>query len=536
MKRAAVLACGVVLLTVVLYAPSRHFGFVALDDPAYVTANPVVGEGLTLRGALWAFTSVGDAGNWHPLTWISHMADVSLFGIDAGRHHIVSVLIHAAAAAVLLLALNAATGSLWAPAFAAALFAVHPLHVESVAWVSERKDVLAAFFGFAALAVWVRYARRPATGPYLTTLALASLGLLAKPTLVTLPVVLLILDWWPLGRWPEVRADGVLRGGGRRRVSLLLLEKLPLLALAAGAAALTWTAQERAGAFTLMDAGHRPLRYANALLSFVRYVGKALWPAGLAVSYPYPTVLPPGWQLAGAAGLLAAVTAAALLLRRRAPWLGAGWGWYVVTLLPMAGFIKVGGQALADRYSYLPLTGLFLALAWSLRAWARRAAPGAGRAVPVLAGLLPLLALLPLTSRQLATWRSTETLFARLSEVAPDSFWVRADREYRLGFELARAGRHEAARRHLEAALRERPQMPEAHNTLGGVFFLEGDLEAARRHFAAALSINPAAGPVHENMALTLRRLGRDRDALIHEREAARLAVRQGTAGSGVPR
>ena len=531
MKRAVAVALSLALLTFALYAPVRGFDFVAFDDPDYVTQNLVVLGGISLPGVWWSFTTVGAAGNWHPLTWISHMIDVTLFGVNPGAHHLVSALLHAAATAVLSLALYAGTGALWPCILAAALFAVHPLHVESVAWVAERKDVLAALFGFAAIGAWVRYARRPTLAAYLAALGVMTLPLLAKPTFVTLPLMLLILDWWPLGRWGCGSPGGAARPSHARCRHLVLLEKIPPLLLAAGVGALTWAAQQGAGALNLMDSGHASLRIANALLTYVRYLAKMFWPAELAVSYTYPRTVPPAWHLAGALLLLVGLTLAAVLVRRRFPWVLAGWAWYLATLLPMVGFVKTGAQAYADRYTYIPLVGIFVVFAWSLRSWSRRPAGPASRLLPVIAGVLPLLALLPVTASQLSTWRSSETLFAQLAAISPGSFWVRAEHEYRRGLALARAGRYQEAETSLAAALRIRPAMAEALNTLGAVLLLEGRDTEGEARLRAGLFINPNDPLLHGNLAMALRRQGRSAEADSHEREAKRL----GLASTPVP-
>jgi len=532
MRRTIAVALSLALLTLALYSPVADFDFVSLDDPDYVAQNPIVSQGITLHGIGWAFTSFGEVGNWHPLTWMSHMLDVTLFGMHAGAHHMVGALLHTGAAVVLFLSLSAATGATWPCALTAALFAVHPLHVESVAWIAERKDVLAALLGFTAIGAWVRYARRPAVGTYSLAIGVFVLGLLAKPTLVSLPIVFVILEWWPLGRWGRRPAAVESSGGERCRTfvqdrRLILVDKLPPLALAVGLGAVTWVAQQRAGALNLMDTGHRSLRYANALVSYVRYLGKTFWPVELAVSYPYPATMPSVWRIVGVLLVLAGLTAVALRVRRGYPWFLAGWTWYLATLLPMAGFVKIGGQALADRYTYIPLVGVFAAFAWSLRLWSSRTSSLLAGVFPVLAGVLPLLALLPVTAAQLSTWRNNETLFAQLAAVAPDSFRVRAETEYRRGLALAVAKRYEEAKAHLAAALRIRPRMSEARNTLGAVLLLEGrDAEAAAQ-LRAGLAINANDPLLHQNLATALWRLGQDAEAGLHEREANRLEALQ---------
>ncbi|HET6923128.1 MAG TPA: hypothetical protein VFI16_08270, partial [Anaeromyxobacteraceae bacterium] len=355
----ALVASALCALVAFVFWRSGGFGFVAFDDPRYVLDNPHVRAGLSRDGIRWAFSATW-AANWHPLTWLSLMLDVEAFGLDPGWMHRLNVLWHCADTVLLFLLLRSATGSAWRPALVAALFGIHPLHVESVAWISERKDVLSAFFWLAAMAAWVSYARRPGAGRYLLVAAAMVLGLLAKPMVVTLPAVLLLLDLWPLGRADPSRP-------WRSWAPGLILEKLPLLALSAASSAVTLAAQ--AGAMTGPFRLPLATRSGNALIAWVWYLWKSIWPASLAAFHPHRGLEPggiPAWQVAGAASVLVAVSALVLWQWKRRPWLAVGWGWYLVTLLPVIGLVQVGRQGVADRYSYLPLVGLFVAAAWSL--------------------------------------------------------------------------------------------------------------------------------------------------------------------------
>ncbi|HEY5996106.1 MAG TPA: hypothetical protein VIU29_03755, partial [Candidatus Deferrimicrobiaceae bacterium] len=357
-----------VLLVAAVYATVGGFAFVTFDDPGYVTANDLVLRGLSLDGIGRAFAEFRFA-NWHPLTWISHMADVSLFGAapsSAGAHHLVNAAFHAANSALLFLALQAATGTTAAPLLAAALFAVHPMHVESVAWVSERKDVLAGFFGMLTLCAYVRYARRRSAGRYILVLLAFVSGLMSKATLVTMPFLLLLLDIWPLGRISPIASDDAGPSDGiapvgrtfpQQRLREVLLEKIPLLALSAMASAVTIAAQRAGGAVT--DLGDIPLslRLSNIAVSYARYLAKAVWPAHLAALYPMPKSIP-AWEVAGGAIFLLGMTAAVLRLGRRRPCLFVGWFWFLGAMVPMIGIVQVGRQAMADRYAYLPFIGL----------------------------------------------------------------------------------------------------------------------------------------------------------------------------------
>ena len=441
------------------FAPSLRNGFIAeYDDDEYILKNPRVRAGLTPAGASWALTSVGYAANWHPLTWLSHMADVELFGLEPRGHHLVSVLIHGANTVLLFLLLSALTGDSRRSAFVAALFALHPLHVQSVAWAAERKDVLSTLFFFLAAVAYLRHLRRPGPLRYGTLLAAYLLGLLAKPMLVSLPLV------------------------------LLLLEKLPLALLAAGSAALTLVAQQRAGGMSALEQLPLAARAGNAAVALVQYVGKMLWPAKLAVLYPHPGVNLPPWQAVGAALLAAGVTAAAALLARRFPWGLTGWAWYLVTLGPVIGIVQVGTQAVADRYTYVPLIGLFIVATWGAAGFAAsRGLPGA-----LLAALAPLLLALlaAATARETRHWESGLTLFSRAVAVTRDNPVARVN----LGNALTRAGRKREAAVQYAEALRLSPSYPEAHANLGRVLAETGQLPEALLHLRTYLRLSPDAG------------------------------------------
>jgi hypothetical protein len=380
-------AAALAIATFALYARVRGFAFLHFDDNMYVTENPVVRQGLTGAGIAWAFTTLHFS-NWHPLTWLSHMADVELFGLDAGAHHLVNVALHALNAAILFLVLSRMTGATGRSLLVAALFAAHPLHVESVAWVSERKDVLSTLLGLLALGAYARYAalagaaargRRSPLCAYALVAVLFAASLLAKPMWVTFPFLLLLLDVWPLQRLAgsSVERDPLPPPAPRHPFGRLVVEKLPLLALSAVSSAVTVVAQERGGALRGFDLD-LGVRAANAAVAYVRYLGKALWPSSLLPQYAYPTGLP-AWQVLGSALLLLAITGLALVGARRAPWLAVGWLWFAGMLVPVIGLVQVGAQSIADRYTYVPLVGLFVAVAWGGTALARSPAAVPGR-------------------------------------------------------------------------------------------------------------------------------------------------------------
>ena len=494
------LALGVVAV----FLPAGGFSFLPFDDDVFVTENPLVRDGLSWRAAAQAFVRIDQAANWIPATWLSHMADVSLFGLRPGPHHLVNVALHAATASLLALVLLAMTGRAGRSFLVAVLFAVHPLRVESVAWVAERKDVLVAFFWVLAMAAWLRYARRPGGGRYLLVVVAVLLALLAKPMAVTLPVALLLLDHWPLGR----------RLGGGIAARRLLFEKIPLLALAAGTSWIAWLAQRQAEAPFLMDSQHAPLRIANALLSYVRYLGKSAWPAGLSPFYTYHSASLRSWTIASAALLLAVVTVISLWMRRTRPWIAVGWTWYLVTLLPVIGFIQVGGQPMADRYTYLPSIGLLVACCWTAADLLGRFGRSPGMIlIAEAAAVAVCIALAAATRTQLAHWRNGDSFFARARQIAPDHFILRSLADYNLGVIAAHEGRNDAAETHFLAAVRERPTFADAWNNLGGVRVFLGRLVEAEHDLREALRLAPRDPKVHANLGLVLGGLGRTAEA-----------------------
>jgi len=488
--------------------------FIAYDDDIYVSENPRVRQGLTAETALWAFTSTTNA-NWHPLTWLSHLADVSLFGLDARGHHLTSVLIHALNTVLLFLALARLTGRAPPAALVAALFGVHPLHVESVAWVAERKEVLAALFFMLLLLAYERYARRGGAGRYLLAALLLALGLMAKPMLVTAPFVLLLLDFWPLGRIPRP-APGA-GGSVSRAAGRLFLEKLPLLALSGASAAITVAAQRGGGAIQDTISFSPAVRVANALLSWSAYLVKTAWPSPLAMYYPHPLNLPPAWKLAGAFGLLALLSAVALRGVRRRPWLITGWCWYLGMLVPVIGLVQIGAQAMADRYTYLPLCGVFIMAAWSV--------PGSGsprrlpRGAAAAAASLAVAALAIAAAVQAGRWKDSETLFTHTLAVTRDNWMIQNN----LATAYFQSGRYEEAADHAREALRIRPDLAEAGNNLGISLAVLGRHEEAAAAFREAIRARPGLPEAWYNLGLVLADLGRREEAADSFRRALRL-------------
>jgi tetratricopeptide (TPR) repeat protein len=450
--------------TLAVYSQVRHYEFVNYDDPEYVGENIHVRAGLTADSLVWALTSF-DAANWFPLTWITHMADCQFFGMESGWHHLTNVWLHALNALLLFAVLKRMTRARWPSALVAFLFALHPLHVESVAWVAERKDVLSAFFWFLTLWCYARYVERPGVRRYLTVVLAFSLGLMAKPMIVTLPFVLLLLDVWPLRRAPWAKPR--------------LLEKLPLLALAAGASLVTFLAQRSSGAVAPLAGTPLALRLENALVSYMVYIGGMLWPAGLAVLYPLPRALPVlGVAAAGLA--LAGISLVVARQWRARPYLAVGWCWYLGTLVPVIGLVQVGTQSHADRYTYVPMIGLTIMLAWGAAELVERR-PRARNAV-IAAAVVTCSASLAVTWFQIQYWASTETLLGHTLEVTSGNFIM--------------------------------------HHNLADYYLQHGRNEEARQHDAEALRINPMYMEARLNLALALSLLGRPGDAEVEYRRA----------------
>lgn len=518
---AAALA-GLVLLA---FWPVLRNDFVDYDDEWYIARNWNAQQGLTLDGVAWAFSTTY-AANWHPLTWISHMVDFSIYGPRAWGHHLTSLLLHLATTLFLFLVLERTTGSAGRSAFVAALFGVHPLHVESVAWVSERKDVLSAFLGILAVAAYVRYARAPSARRMSVVAVLLALGLLAKPMLVTLPFVFALLDLWPLGRVKGDRLPELARGAAR-----LLREKIPLLVLAAASSVVTVAAQHSGGAIGTAAQYPFLVRLANAALSYVAYLGQTIWPTNLAVFYPHPRGSVSGASAVLAAVFLILVTAGAVRAARSHPYLPTGWFLYVGMLAPVIGLIQVGGQARADRYTYLPLIGIFVIAAWGVPDAIRSAigrGSGTTRSAATLDRALRLSALgwivvpplVLLTRAQCEVWRDSISLNRHAIAVTRDNDVAHGN----LGAALARRGRTDEAIVHYREALRINPGDAESLANLA--FALTGlgrsveSVELCRR----AIELNPKFAGAHNNLGLALAMLGRDDEAIRSYRRAIEIA------------
>ena len=503
--------CLAVLITAV-YWPVGHAGFVNCDDDEYVTANPHVLGGLTVPGVAWAFTAYHSA-NWHPLTWLSHALDCEWFGMNAGGHHAVSVLLHVANTVLLFLVLRRMTGATWRSAWVAAVFGVHPLHVESVAWVAERKDVLSGLFWMLALWGYVRYVERPTRGRYAMAVGWYAMGLMAKPMVVTLPFVLLLLDYWPLGRTLWRRS--VVGNNAQLRFGELVREKVPFFALAAVSCGVTIWAQHSGGAISSLELLPLGPRMANAVVSYVRYVEKAVWPSGLAAFYPY-RVWPLGAVIVAGA-ILVAVSGVVIRRALREPHLAVGWFWFLGVLVPAIGLVQVGSTSMADRYTYLPLIGLTMMLCWSVPS---RAMERWNLKVITCVAAASVLAVCAALSRvQVEYWKDSETLFRRALDVTGDS-WAA---HFNLGIALGQAGKIPEAIEHFEQVLRIKPDFAEAHYNLGIALAQTGKIEEAVAHYEQALRIKPDYAEAHYNLGDALLRANRVREAIGEYEQALRI-------------
>ena len=496
-QRTLVLGLLLVMVTLALYNPVSRNGFVNFDDDRYVTDNPQVRAGLHWSTISWAVTSLEQA-NWHPFTWLSHTLDYQLFHLNPAGHHYTSVWLHAINALLLFLILQWFTGYTARSLMVAALFAVHPLNVESVAWVAERKNVLSMLFLLLALAAYGWFVRRPGIRQYLAVAILFALGLMSKPMVITLPLLLLLLDYWPLGRLMEGRASSPVHEGtadGRSAFTAavctepwwkLCLEKLPLLALSAGSAIITMMAQ-RAGGAVLTSAAHSPvLRLENVLVCYVLYLRKALWPSHLAALYPYPHALPE-WQFAASALLLLSVTWA-VLKHRQHRYLVVGWFWYLGTMVPTIGLVQVGNQAMADRYAYLPMIGLFVMMVWGIAEWVssrRLSAMHASTKYLAAAGLAILLALSAVTRIQISYWHDDYSLWARALAVTQHNFVA----ENNFANALIKQGRYDEAITHFRTASALEPLDPTSQLNLGIYAQEHGDLQQAAARYHSVLQL-----------------------------------------------
>lgn len=512
------IALGLALITLLLYLPTRQHEFIRLDDADYVAANPMVQAGLSWPSVAWAFTTY-HANNWHPLTWLSHMLDWQLFGANAGAHHLVNALLHSLNAALWFWFWQRATKSLWPAAVIAALFAWHPLHVESVAWVAERKDVLSTLFFILTLLAYERYARarsgpmQPGIGTLVgnksggLVITFFALGLMAKPMLVTVPFVLLLLDHWPLERLPPLT--------NRRQLVALISEKIPLFILSAISCVLTYQAQ-RIDAVISLEQLPFPTRLGNALVSYATYLIKTFWPVDLAIFYPLPEELNRVHVML-AAVLLLGISVLVVRNFNSRRYLAIGWFWFLGTLVPVIGLLQVGEQALADRYTYIPLIGIFVAIAFGVRDFSGFL--GAKKSFLPIATVAALAACLLITHKQIRYWRDSESLFRHALAATKNN----AKAHQILGFALAGKGQQDDAVREFQIALQLAPKLHGAHNDLGVILQSRGQTNEALAHYQAAVRLRPQNATFQVNLGLLLDRMGRSAEAATCFTEAVRL-------------
>ncbi|MCK4619391.1 MAG: tetratricopeptide repeat protein, partial [Desulfobacterales bacterium] len=541
-----------IVAIIIAYVQVNNFDFVGYDDQEYVTENIQVQKGLSVEGIIWTFTTFHSA-NWHPLTWLSHMLDCELYGLNPMGHHWTNLIIHMANTILLFLVLKLMTGAIWRSAFVAALFALHPLHVESVAWVSERKDVLSTFFGLLTMGAYYYYVKTSGLKNYLLVIIFLSLGLMAKPMLVTFPFVLLLLDFWPLKRF-QLNNDRMLQTDrvtffGFQGFFRLLLEKIPLVIPVVISCILTFLAQKNYGAVQALEALPLINRIANALISYSSYVLKMIWPSSLAVFYPYSKDLPL-WKTGMSCLLLLSVFVFVFRTMKAKPYLLVGWLWYIGTLVPVIGLVQVGEQAMADRYTYIPLIGLFIMVSWGMSdltfKWHYR---------KIFLGVCAMIILAALTAStffQTGHWKNGITLFENAIKVSENNYKaqnnlgaafspVDLDKAifhfkealkikpdyvmalYNLGTALSDKGNYDEAGIYFAKALKINPQKTDARNNLANILFLQGKLDEAVSLYNEALKINPEHADAHYNLAYVMSSQGKLDEAVLHYKEAIRI-------------
>ena len=510
---------GLLVLTCAVFIQTLRYDFVNYDDPSYVYQNRRITSGIDFANVAWAFTHVHSE-NWHPLTTITHMLDCQLHGLKAGWHHFTNLLLHTIAVVLLFIALEQMTGALWRSAFVSAVFAVHPLHVESVAWIAERKDVLSAVFFMLTLLAYLHYTRAPSIGRYLIVAFIIALGLMSKPMLVTLPFVLLLLDFWPLGRF-EARKSNT-----GRQLLRLILEKIPLIALSVVSSIVTFLAQR--GAIGWTEELPVSERISNAFVAYVIYIRQMFWPAGLAVFYPHPENRLSAWEVSLAFIILVGITLAALLFRKKAPYFVTGWLWYLGMLVPVIGLVQVGWQGHADRYTYLPQIGLYIAVTWAVSDWSRSwrfQRIVLGTATALIVGALSWCAWL-----QTSYWRDSETLFTRALTVTRNNDVALNN----LGIIFLDKGQLDEAISKLQAAINLRPENAPAHDNLAKALLKKGQVTEAMVHYRKFLELEPANVEARNTLGTALIQQGHVREAIDQWQEALATQPENGNAASNL--
>jgi tetratricopeptide (TPR) repeat protein len=485
-------------MTLAIYWQAGNHRFLSLDDNVYVTNNPHVIKGITGQNIIRAFTSV-EAGNWHPVTWLSHLTDVQLFGMNPRGHHFTSVAIHTLSTLLLFFLLYRLTTALWQSFFVAALFALHPMHVESVAWVAERKDVLSALFWFITLLFYAGYVAKRKTTLYILSLFSFALGLMSKPMLVTLPLIMLLLDFWPLDRYRHEEKQGV-RWFISKTVPLVI-EKIPFFICSLLSGIVTIYAQGKGGAIAAFTTVSLQLRIENALVSYLKYISKTLWPLDLGIYYPLPLYIP-RWQVISSIVVLLLISAAAIRVVRRYPYLATGWLWFVITLVPVIGLMQVGSQSMADRYSYIPLIGLFIMVAWGVSDLAKSLPYR--KVILATSAAAAIIASAAVTWHQLGYWNNDISIYRHTLQITTGNYMINNN----LGFALQAEGRLNEAIEEYQKAIRANPSYKKAHYNLGVALDSGGDLDGAINEFRLALQIDPNYTDASNNLGVALANKG----------------------------
>lgn len=508
--------------TFAVYSQVQDHEFINYDDDKYVTNNEYVKAGFTRDSVGWALTTSYNS-NWHPMTWLSHMLDAQLFGPNSKGHHLTNLLFHIANVLLLFLVLLRMTGALWQSGFVAALFALHPLNVESVAWVAERKNVLSTFFWLLTMWAYIRYAQKTNLKRYSLVILFFAMGLMSKPMLVTLPFVLLLLDYWPLRR---------LQSDRRTAISRLVYEKIPLLVLVAGSVVTTLTVQKMGGALGSLNAFPIQERVINALVSYWLYLQKMIWPGGLAIFYAHPENTLSVWKGLATAALLALVTTAAIRLARRAPYFAVGWFWYLGTLIPVIQLVQTGSIAMADRYAYVPLIGIFIIIAWGLpellAKWRLRS-----RILTIAAGIW-ISTLMLMTWNQVSHWKNSITIFSHAIEVTDIEYPDFLLAHNNLANALLAEGRTGKAISHYKMAINLMPDYAVNHNHLANALFAEQKTEEAISHFKMAIELMPDYATAHYNLGFALMKEKKTGEAIFHFKMAIQLEPNNTNAHSNL--
>ena len=501
-----------VTITASVYWQVQHHDFVIFDDNEYITENPRIHDGLNTDSIIWAFTSF-HSNNWHPLTWISHMLDVKYFGMNAGRHHLMNLFFHVANTLLIFLIFRKMTGSLWESAFVAALFAIHPMHVESVAWASERKDVLSTFFWMLTILSYIWYIQNITIKRYLPVFLFCLCGLLSKPMVVTLPFVLLLLDYWPLNR---IQFNIAENNSQKIIFKNLIFEKIPLIALATVSSLITFFAQKAGGVVKSFDAFSITSRVSNAIISYVKYIFKMFYPIDLAFLYPHPGTYPI-WEITGASLLLIIATILALKYTKKYPYVIVGWLWYIGTMVPVIGLVQVGRQSMADRYTYVPFIGLFIILSWGASDLFKKLKyRQIGIAVTAMSSLLFLSII---TWNQIEKWKTSAAMLQHAIKVTSDNY-IAHDL---LGVDLYRKGQIDESIKEFKKAIQIKPEYKFSHFNMGVALFKKGKIETAIKEFEKAIIIQPAYFDAHINLGIALFQKGQINKAIDHYLQASKI-------------